>query len=165
MWSILSWRQVNASLYIYCFLTEFFASVEINEWILPYCGMWLNVAWCKFSDTSKGSIASTCGDWNDFLRNVAMCVPDYTVSHHKACLCEFWYLLGSSGTSIVFVTTAVTFRFLWPCIVSKLWSEREYQQDAAVRCLLSILWCSHLTKQRPKTATNHSRTSAGHHMQ
>ena len=30
------------------------------------------------------------------------------------------------------------FRFLWPCIVSKLWSERENQQDATVRCLLSI---------------------------
>jgi len=31
-----------------------------------------------------------------------------------------------------------SFRFLWPCIVSKLWSERENQQDATVRCLLSI---------------------------
>ena len=29
------------------------------------------------------------------------------------------------------------FSFLWPCIVSKLWSERENQQDATVRCLLS----------------------------
>jgi len=29
----------------------------------------------------------------------------------------------------------VSFRFLWPCIVSKLWSERENQQDATVRCL------------------------------
>ena len=28
---------------------------------------------------------------------------------------------------------------LWPCIVSKLWSEREKQQDATVRCLLSTL--------------------------
>jgi len=32
----------------------------------------------------------------------------------------------------------LSFRFLWPCIVSKLWSERENQQDATVRCLLSI---------------------------
>jgi len=32
-----------------------------------------------------------------------------------------------------------SFRFLWPCIVSKLWSERENQQDATVRCSLSIL--------------------------
>ena len=31
------------------------------------------------------------------------------------------------------------FRFLWPCIVSKLWSERENQQDAAVRCLFSTI--------------------------
>jgi len=31
------------------------------------------------------------------------------------------------------------FRFLWPCIVSKLWSEIENQQDATARCLLSIL--------------------------
>ena len=31
-----------------------------------------------------------------------------------------------------------SFRFLWPCIVSKLWSERENQQDATVRYLLSI---------------------------
>jgi len=29
----------------------------------------------------------------------------------------------------------VSFRFLWPCIVSKLWSERENQRDATVRCL------------------------------
>ena len=34
---------------------------------------------------------------------------------------------------------SVSFRFLWPCIVSKLWRERENQQDATVRCLLSIL--------------------------
>ena len=33
----------------------------------------------------------------------------------------------------------IFFRFLWPCIVSKLWTERENQQDATVRCLLSIL--------------------------
>jgi len=32
-----------------------------------------------------------------------------------------------------------SFRFLWPCIVSKLWSERENQQYATVRCLLSTL--------------------------
>jgi len=31
------------------------------------------------------------------------------------------------------------FRFLWPCIVSKLWRERENQQDATIRCLLSTL--------------------------
>jgi len=31
------------------------------------------------------------------------------------------------------------FSFLWPCIVSKLWSEIENQPDATVRCLLSIL--------------------------
>ena len=30
-------------------------------------------------------------------------------------------------------------RFLWPCIVSKVWRERENQQDATDRCLLSIL--------------------------
>ena len=33
----------------------------------------------------------------------------------------------------------MSFRFLWPCIVSKLWSERENQQDATVRCLLSTM--------------------------
>ena len=32
-----------------------------------------------------------------------------------------------------------SFRFLWPCIVSKFWSEIENQQDATVRCLLSTL--------------------------
>ena len=32
-----------------------------------------------------------------------------------------------------------SFRFLWPCIVNKSWSERENQQDATVRCLLSTL--------------------------
>jgi len=32
-----------------------------------------------------------------------------------------------------------SFRFMWPCIVSKLWSERENQQDATIRCLLSTL--------------------------
>jgi len=32
-----------------------------------------------------------------------------------------------------------SFSFLWPCIVSKLWSERENQQDATVRCLLSTI--------------------------
>ena len=30
---------------------------------------------------------------------------------------------------------SVSFRCLWPCIVSKLWSERVNQQDATVRCL------------------------------
>jgi len=81
-------------------------------------------------------------------------------------------------------TLLVCFRFLWPCIVSKSWSERESQQDAAVRCLLSTLsqhvsgiimpifrrtrrvllyvvccagsaGCEHPTTQRPTTATNH----------
>ena len=41
--------------------------------------------------------------------------------------------------SLIFSTESRSFRFLWPCIVSKLWSERENQQDATVRCLLSIL--------------------------
>ena len=27
------------------------------------------------------------------------------------------------------------FRFLWPCIVSKVWRERKNQQDATIRCL------------------------------
>jgi len=31
------------------------------------------------------------------------------------------------------------FRFLWPCIVSKLWSKRENQQDATVTCLFSTI--------------------------
>jgi len=35
--------------------------------------------------------------------------------------------------------TVTNFRFLWPCIVSKSWSEVENQQDATVRCLLSTL--------------------------
>ena len=36
----------------------------------------------------------------------------------------------------------VTFRFLWPCIVSKVWREKN-QQDATIRCLLltSISTC------------------------
>jgi len=33
----------------------------------------------------------------------------------------------------------VSLRFLWPCIVCKLWSERECQQHATVECLLSTL--------------------------
>jgi len=33
------------------------------------------------------------------------------------------------------------FRFLWPCIVSKLWSERENQQDATIQTLI-ICSCS-----------------------
>jgi len=28
------------------------------------------------------------------------------------------------------------FRFLWPCIVSKVWREKKNQQDATIRCLL-----------------------------
>ena len=28
-----------------------------------------------------------------------------------------------------------SFRFLWPCIVGILWSDRENQQDATIRCL------------------------------
>ena len=39
----------------------------------------------------------------------------------------------------MFWTIPTNFRFLWHCIMSKLWSERESQQDATVRCLLSIL--------------------------
>ena len=35
---------------------------------------------------------------------------------------------------------SASFRFLWPWIVNKLWSERENQQDAPVRCLLSIIY-------------------------
>jgi len=35
--------------------------------------------------------------------------------------------------------TIFIFRFLWPCIVSKLWRERENQQDATISCLLSTL--------------------------
>ena len=30
-----------------------------------------------------------------------------------------------------------SFRFLWPCVVSKVWRERKNQQDATIRCLLS----------------------------
>ena len=30
----------------------------------------------------------------------------------------------------------VCFRFLWPCIVSKLWSQRENQQDATVKMFI-----------------------------
>ena len=30
----------------------------------------------------------------------------------------------------------VNFRFLWPCIVSKVWRERKNQQDATIRYLL-----------------------------
>jgi len=30
-----------------------------------------------------------------------------------------------------------SFRFLWPCIVSKVWRETKDQQDATIRCLLS----------------------------
>jgi len=29
-----------------------------------------------------------------------------------------------------------TFRFLWPCIVSKVWRERKNQQGSTIRCLL-----------------------------
>jgi len=29
-----------------------------------------------------------------------------------------------------------SFRFLWPCIASKVWRERKDQQDATIRCLL-----------------------------
>ena len=34
-----------------------------------------------------------------------------------------------------FITSS--FRFLWLCIVSKVWRERKNQQDVAIRCLLS----------------------------
>jgi len=34
-------------------------------------------------------------------------------------------------------TTKNSFRFPWPCIVSKVWRERKSQQDATIRCLLS----------------------------
>jgi len=77
-----------------------------------------------------------------------------------------------------------SFRFLWSCIVSKVWREKT-QQDATIRCLLLksvstcfghhyahlqenkgpvtafgvLFWfctqCSHPTRQRPTTATNH----------
>ena len=30
----------------------------------------------------------------------------------------------------------VGFRFLWPCIVSKVWRQRKKKQDAIIRCLL-----------------------------
>ena len=33
-----------------------------------------------------------------------------------------------------------SFRFMWPCIVSKLWRERENQQVATIRYLLSTLF-------------------------
>jgi len=89
--------------------------------------------------------------------------------------CALWYLL--------LYTKYPTFRFLWPCIMSKLWRERENQQDATIRCLLStsvpayfghhyahfqenkdrvllhavccFVGCLHPTTQRPTTATNH----------
>ena len=48
---------------------------------------------------------------------------------------NFWACLEGKIT----LMTCCNFRFLWPCIVSKLWSERENQHDATVRCLLSTL--------------------------
>jgi len=41
------------------------------------------------------------------------------------------------NVGVVVTTIGVIFRFLWPCIVSKVWRERENQQDATIRCLLS----------------------------
>ena len=40
------------------------------------------------------------------------------------------------SSSSVFKYDIVRFRFLWPCIVSEVWRERENQQDATIRCLL-----------------------------
>ena len=47
---------------------------------------------------------------------------------------------GCLFNSLCYTETKVTFfRFRWPCIMSKLWSERENQQDATVRCLFSTI--------------------------
>jgi len=51
-------------------------------------------------------------------------------------------ILSSKGWTTLrgfMLTMWAYFRFLWRCIVSKLWSERENQQDETVRCLLSTL--------------------------
>ena len=70
-----------------------------------------------------------------------------------------------------------TFRFLWPCIVRKVWRERKNQQDATIRCLLltSISTCfGHhyvssariLQRSAPQPLpTTSSRTRTIHQMQ
>ena len=52
---------------------------------------------------------------------------------------EFCVLLTQMIEGYALTLLLTNFRFLWPCIVSKLWSERENRQDATVRCLLSTL--------------------------
>ena len=51
----------------------------------------------------------------------------------------FWRRTLLQRIVVLVVVSHKICRFLWPCIVSKLWSEIENQQDATVRCLLSIL--------------------------
>ena len=52
---------------------------------------------------------------------------------------EYWNSYTYHSSTYLVTTklySFVSFRFLWPCIVSKVWRERKNQQDATVRCLL-----------------------------
>jgi len=80
------------------------------------------------------------------------------------------FFLPNLVTLVIFAvyisTLYLVFRFLWPCIVSKLWSERENQQDATVWCLLSTL-SQHVSGiimpifRRPKRVLLHVLCCAG----
>ena len=73
-----------------------------------------------------------------------------TSSYELERLVHTWPLLTMDNTTSnfssvtpwrirIFLITGISliFRFLWPCIVSKVWRERKNQQDATIRCLLS----------------------------
>jgi len=59
--------------------------------------------------------------------------------HHNSIPCGGQLILVLPKTIEFFKQIFESFRFLWPCIVSKLWSERENQQDATIRCLFSTI--------------------------
>ena len=98
-----------------------------NTWLLKMCscrvlqkvyfdGVWLVVVHCLFRLA-----------FHKFIFRVTKMYVDYSKRHSVS-------LVAARQTVL-----SVSFRFLWPCIVSKLWSERENQQDARVSGLFSTI--------------------------
>jgi hypothetical protein len=79
-------------------------------------------------------------------------VPEDTFYYYSPIYTYFSHV-GSSPYALQ-IKYLLAFRFLWPCIVSKAWREKN-QQDATIRCLLitSISTCfgdhyAHLQKNK-----------------